>query len=94
MGEIIKNHLDFQGSEIIIDAYAGVGTFAGLLSPYVKKIFAIEESPSAIQDGKDSLIKQTNIEFIQGKTESVLGNITENIEQTILLILSPYPVLT
>ncbi len=84
MGEIIKNHLDFQGSEIIIDAYAGVGTFAGLLSPYVKKIFAIEESPSAIQDGKDSLIKQKNIEFIQGKTESVLGNITENIDAIIV----------
>ena len=84
MGEIIKNHLDFKGSEVIIDAYAGVGTFAGLLSPYVKNIIAIEESPSAIQDGKDSLIKQKNIEFIQGKTESVLGNITENIDAIIV----------
>ena len=84
MGEIIKTHLAFKGSEIIIDAYAGVGTFAGLLSPYVKKIFAIEESPSAIQDGKDSLGHLTNIEFIQGKTESVLDNISENIDAIIV----------
>ena len=84
MANIIKNHLNLNGTEVMIDAYAGVGTFAGILSPYVRKIFAIEESPSAIQDGESSLSHLSNIEFIQGKTETVLPNINEEFDTIIV----------
>ena len=70
----------------MIDAYCGVGTFTCLIAPYVKKIYGIEESASAIIDANINSNKFNNIYYIQGKTEDVLLDVIDEID---ILLLDP-----
>ncbi len=70
----VRELLDLSGSEDMIDAYCGVGVFAVLLAPYVRSVVGIEESASAIEDAKLNSKDVDNVEFVEGKTEAVLGD--------------------
>ena len=80
----IKEFLQLSGDEIIVDAYSGVGVFSILLSSYVKHVYGIEESYSAIEDAKYNAKNIKNIEFIMGKTEDVLLNWNKDIDYLLL----------
>ncbi len=82
--EAIKERLDFQGDEFLVDAYAGVGTLAILLSPFVSKVLAIEESSSAIKDALVNNAGIENIEIKEGKAEQVLPTLTQQPAAVIL----------
>lgn len=69
---ILRDALNLNGSEILVDAYAGVGALAILLAPFVKTVLGIEESSAAIKDAELNASKITNISFLEGKTEEVL----------------------
>ena len=86
MVEIIKSSLNLSGSETLVDAYSGVGTFAISLASSVGKVIAIEESASAINDAEFAIGDIDNIEFILGKTENMLSSISDDID---ILILDP-----
>ena len=75
LAEVILSRIEFKGDEILIDAFAGVGTFSILFAKYVEKVVSIEESPSAIEDAKFNMSDIENIEIIQGKTEILLEEI-------------------
>lgn len=72
MVELVKSRLTLNGSETLVDAYAGVGTFSILMAPHVRRVIAIEESESAIGDAAINAIGLNNLEFKQGKVEDVL----------------------
>ena len=72
---IIIEHLSLSGSETIIDAYAGVGTFAALMAPHVKKVIAIEESGAAVKDARENVRGIPNVELLEARTESVLPHL-------------------
>ena len=72
MALVVKDALNLKGTEVLLDAYAGVGTFAILLAPYASKVIAIEESSAAVADAKVNAENTHNVEFILGKTEEVL----------------------
>ena len=84
--EIIKSELQFVGNEVLVDAYAGVGTFAIAFSSEVSKVIAIEESAAAIKDAEFAACDIDNVEFVLGKTENVLNSIEDDID---ILILDP-----
>ena len=73
--ELVKNGLRLTGRDLLVDAYAGVGTFAVLLARYAGKVIAIEESSSAVQDGVANARGIEGITYLKGKAEEVLGNI-------------------
>ncbi|MCZ6539830.1 MAG: 23S rRNA (uracil(1939)-C(5))-methyltransferase RlmD [Chloroflexi bacterium] len=70
----VRELLNLNGSEVMIDAYCGVGVFSVLVAPYVRRVIGIEESASAIEDAKLNSKGVENVEFIEGKTEDVLGD--------------------
>lgn len=74
---LVRDGLELSESDVLVDAYAGVGVFAILLSPYVRRAIAIEESASAVQDGKLNADGLDNIEFVQIKTEEALVDLVE-----------------
>lgn len=76
MAIAVRDALELTGKEVVLDAYAGVGTFAILLAPYAKQIIAIEESSAAVTDAKINAEGTDNIEFILGKTEEALGELS------------------
>ncbi len=74
---LVRNGLELSESDALVDAYAGVGVFAILLSPHVGRAIAIEESASAVQDGKLNAEGLSNVEFVQLKTEEALSDLVE-----------------
>ena len=86
MANFITDNLNLSGSEIIVDAYAGVGTFAILLSKYAKRIIAVEESISAVRNAEKNIEINNinNIEIAQGRTENILTTIDEPVDIVIL----------
>ena len=77
---LVRDGLDLVESDVLVDAYAGVGVFAILLSPYVARAIAIEESASAVQDGMLNAEGLKNVEFVQQKTEEAMVRLRENCE--------------
>ena len=75
--ELARDGLNLQPTDVLVDAYAGVGVFAILLAPYVRRAIAIEESASAIEDGRLNAEGLDNVEFVQERTERALGELED-----------------
>ncbi|MBX6342366.1 MAG: class I SAM-dependent RNA methyltransferase [Thermomicrobiaceae bacterium] len=84
MVELVRERIAPTGDEVLVDAYAGVGTFAALLAPSVRHVIAIEESPSAAEDARENLAGVPNVEYHLGKVEDVLGRIAVQPDVVIL----------
>jgi 23S rRNA (uracil1939-C5)-methyltransferase len=85
----VRELLELDGSEVMIDAYCGVGVFAVLISPYVKRVVGIEESASAIEDAGLNSEGVENVEFVEGKTEQVLSTWPRHEVVDVLLLDPP-----
>lgn len=66
-----------EKGDLLLDAYAGVGTFAAIFSDRFERVIAIEESPSAVGDAEVNLADLDNIDFRLGKVEAVLPELAE-----------------
>ena len=82
--DIVRDALCLSGDELVVDAYAGVGTFSISLAPHVGRVIAIEEAASAVEDAVESAGGLGNIEFLTGKTEEVLPHIEQRVHAVIL----------
>lgn len=81
---LVRAGLNLSGNELLVDAYAGVGTFAGLLAPYSRKVIAIEESLSAIQDAEENLAPFSNIELRRAKVEEALDGLEVPVDAVVV----------
>ena len=70
--EIVREALELTGDETVLDAYTGVGAFAILLAPHVRRVIAVEESAAAVEDARANARGLENVDFVLGKTEEVL----------------------
>ncbi len=84
MADLVRDALALSGKETVVDAYAGVGTFAALLAPYAKRVMAIEESSSAIEDAQMNLSPFGNVTIVKGKTEELLGQLGTQVDAVVL----------
>jgi len=82
--EVVREKLALAQDQLLLDAYAGVGTFAVLLAPYVKKVIAIEESSAAVADAVINQAGIKNIVFYQGKVEQILPKLRRRPHAAIL----------
>ena len=63
---------DFKKDEVVLDAYSGVGTIASFISPYVKRVIAVESIKDAVNDLNASLkINEIN------NVRSIVGDINK-----------------
>ncbi|NQW17271.1 MAG: class I SAM-dependent RNA methyltransferase [Chloroflexi bacterium] len=86
LGAILAERLQLSDKDTLIDAYAGVGTFAIMLASYVRKVIVIEESNSAVEDATHNAHDIPNIEFIEAKTEEAMPGLSGEVD---VLILDP-----
>ena len=82
--EVVRGAVSLSVREVLLDAYAGVGTFAVLLAPFVEQVYAIEESSAALADARENAAGIENVEFILGKTEDVLSDLPRSPDVVIL----------
>lgn len=77
--------------QLIIDAYAGVGTIAFWLAATAQKVIALEEAPSAVQDGRQNLLLNGigNVEMQEGTVETLLPELLAKNLQPDILVLDP-----
>ena len=81
---LVIDRLQPEPSQLVIDAYSGVGTFALLLAPFVRDVIGIEEARSAVRDAVHNGQDVPNTRFIQGKTEAVLPTLDERPDAVVL----------
>lgn len=82
--QLMLDALNLSGKEVVVDSYAGVGTFAAILAPHVSKVIAIEESASAIKDAEQNLGAFNNVVIAHGKTEDVLDELDIPVDVAIV----------
>jgi 23S rRNA (uracil1939-C5)-methyltransferase len=89
MLKIIETELDLKGTEVILDAYAGIGTIALPLAEQVKQAIAIEIQPQATAQGKlnAELNGIDNVVFHTGKVEELIGQL--DIDPDIIILDPP-----
>ena len=81
---LVREMLDLSGGEFVVDAYAGVGTFAVLLADSARKVAAIEESSAAVRDASTNAAGAHNVKFLEGRTEDVLASLDERPDAVIM----------
>ena len=84
LAELVRDRLDLSGTELVVDAYAGVGTFAVLLAPFVRMVVAIEESSAALKDAAINTLGIEHLDFIEGRTEDVLDELVDDPDAVVL----------
>lgn len=82
--ERVRAYLELKGDELLIDAYAGVGTFALLFASQAGRVIAIEESASAVEDARVNLRGLANVELLETKAERALAGLEERPHAVIL----------
>lgn len=74
---------ELKETDVVIDAYSGIGTIGQLLSQNVKEVIGIEVVESAVEDAKDNaeLNNIKNASYVLGKAEDKIKEIVK--EKTI-----------
>jgi 23S rRNA (uracil1939-C5)-methyltransferase len=75
--QAIETALDLQGTEVLLDAYCGVGTLTLPLAKRVKQAIGLEVQPEAIEQARTNaaLNHITNVTFQVGEVEILLPQI-------------------
>jgi len=81
---LVRDRLDLSENETLLDAYAGVGTFAVILAPLVRRVVAIEESAAAVDDAMVNIAGSPNVQYYKGKVEHVLPQVSDRADALIL----------
>ncbi len=84
LAQLVRQKLDPQPHELLLDAYAGVGTFAALFAADVREVIGIEESPAAVADAEVNLRDLPNVRNLLGKVENVLPELDDKPDAVIL----------
>ena len=84
LATLVGERLELSGSEFLVDAYAGVGTFAVLLAKSARRVVAIEESSAAVRDAAVNIEGIANLEFVCSRTEDYLDSLDEPPDAVIL----------
>ncbi|MBD2259688.1 23S rRNA (uracil(1939)-C(5))-methyltransferase RlmD [Pseudanabaena sp. FACHB-2040] len=79
---VILEELALQGSETVIDAYAGVGTLTLPVAQRSRRCIGLEVQPEAVQQGlaNAALNDIENVEFRSGSVEQLLPQVAGELE--------------
>ena len=84
--EAVLEFSEARKDKILLDLYAGIGNFTLPLAAEASKVTGVEENRTAIEDARFNAKKNgiKNCDFVQGKAEEVLKNLSERPDDIIL----------
>ena len=85
LAERVLEALALTGTETVVDAYAGVATFAVLAADRAGRVVAVEESAAALADARVNVEGLANVELRQAKTEDVLHELAADGVDAVIL---------
>ena len=83
VGLVVGRVLDVKPN-VVVDAYAGVGTFAAQLAGFVDQVVTIEESAAAGVDAGVNLQAFDNVTRVVGKVEDTLPGMTPSPDVVVI----------
>jgi len=69
-----------RATDVLLDAYSGVGLFGLTLAPRVARVIEIEENPDARQNAQTNAADLENLEFHLGRVEAILPTLKTKID--------------
>lgn len=83
---VVREALNPQPEQRLLDAYSGVGTFALPLSRSFADVVAVEEHPDSVEDGINSAVLNniSNVRFREGQVERVLMTLDGSFDAAVL----------
>jgi len=81
---LVSEHLDLQGSETVLDAYAGVGLFTVPLARRAGLVVAVEQAPAAVADLLENTADLDNVDVIEGPVEAVLPDLDVPLDAAVV----------
>lgn len=82
--EIVERFLAPRASDVLLDAFGGVGTFGVSLAPRVARVIEIEAMKEAVEDARANAVDLANIEFQRGAVEEILPHAQTKIDLAVL----------
>lgn len=91
--QTVIDHLQLTGNEVVLDAYAGIGTITLPIAQRVKRAIAVELQPEATEQARLNAEINTiqNVTFLTGAVETILPTLIDNVQAELpnLVILDP-----
>ena len=77
---------DFRNTDVILDAYCGIGTISLFAAPYVRKVIGVELNREAVNDARNNAKtnNMTNVSFHAGDAGHFMADMHERLDGVIL----------
>ncbi|MDY0211242.1 MAG: 23S rRNA (uracil(1939)-C(5))-methyltransferase RlmD [Acholeplasma sp.] len=87
----VIDFLEPKKTDIILDAYSGIGTIGIILSKYVKKVLAVEINPESVNNAKKNanLNKVTNFETIAMDAKAYIEHLVNDNKALDAIVVDP-----
>jgi 23S rRNA (uracil1939-C5)-methyltransferase len=73
-----------QGSQKVLDLYAGVGLFTAFLAKQAQRVVMIESASTATIDAKVNLVDYPHVEWVEGFVENVLPRVEGTFDAAVI----------
>lgn len=89
--DLVTKALEPNASDILLDAYCGVGTIGITMADKVKQIYGIEIIPEAIEDAKENakLNQVENADYFVGSTDEIYPQLLKDGKNINAIVVDP-----
>lgn len=87
--DVVLTYADVQPTDVVLDAYCGVGLFTLALAPRAAEVIGIESSPSACEDFATNAGDLLNVTLHEGAVEDVVRALLAAGQRADVVVLDP-----
>ncbi len=82
--QVVMKALNLNGSQNVLDLYAGVGLFTAFIAAHSRLVTLVESYPPAVTDADDNVTDFSNVDVIEGAVEDVLPALEDRYDAAVI----------